>query len=57
VAEEVWEPVNFDAEAGVRHIVTNEMVRGGKPLKQSLTQPVAPLSCFVLRRFRARKSS
>jgi hypothetical protein len=57
VAEEVWEPVSFDAEAGVRHIVTNETVRGGKPLKQSLTQPVAPLSSGALRKFRARRSS
>jgi hypothetical protein len=36
VAEEVWEPVSFDAEAGVRHMVTNETGRGGKPLKQNL---------------------
>jgi len=57
VVEEVLEAVMFDAEAGVRYIVTEKTVRGGEPVKQSMSQPKAPLSSYVLRRFRAGESS
>ena len=46
------EEVHFDAEAGVRYVITNRTVRGGEPLKQSMNQARAPLSAHLLRRFR-----
>ena len=57
VVEEVLEGVLFDAEAGLRYGVTDKTVRGGEAVKQSMTQPRAPLSWHVLRRFRVRESS
>jgi ATP-dependent Clp protease ATP-binding subunit ClpX len=57
VVEEVLEGVLFEVEAGVRYVITEEMVRGGEAAKQSLSQPRAPLSAHLLRRFRARESS
>ena len=50
VVEEVMEGVLFDAEAGVRYVVTDKTVRGGAALKQSMTQPMAPLSWHMMRR-------
>ena len=57
VVEEVVEAVLFDVEAGVRYVITDKTVRGGEPLKQSLSQQRARLYVHLLRRFRARKSS
>jgi hypothetical protein len=45
--------VLFDPEPGARNVITEKTVKGGEPFKQSLTQPRAPLSSHVLRRFRA----
>ena len=56
VVEEVLEGVLFDAEAGVRYVVTDKTVRGGEAVKQSMTQPRAPLSWHVLRRLAAGKT-
>ena len=50
VVEEVLEAVMFDAEAGIRYVITDRTVRGGEPVKQSLSQTRAPLSWHVLRR-------
>jgi ATP-dependent protease Clp ATPase subunit len=49
VVEEVLEGVLFDVEAGVRYLVTEETVRGGEAVRQSMTQPKAPLSAHLLR--------
>jgi len=56
VVEEVLEGVLFEVEAGVRYVVTDKAVRGGEPVKQSLSQPRAPLSWHVLRKMRVEKS-
>ena len=56
VVEEVLEGVLFDAEAGLRYVVTDKTVGGGEAVKQSLSRPRAPLSVHLLRRFRARES-
>ncbi|MGO8898541.1 MAG: hypothetical protein ACLQU5_09345 [Isosphaeraceae bacterium] len=53
VVEEVLEAVMYDAEAGVMHVVTEEAVRGGEALKQSLSQPMAPLSKYLRTRITA----
>lgn len=53
VIEEVLEPVLFDVQAGVRYVVTEETVRGGKVVRRSMSQPKAPLSSHVDRRLRA----
>ena len=50
VMEEVMEPVMFEVEAGVGYVITERTVRGGVPIKQSMTQTAAPLSSRVLRR-------
>ena len=50
VVEEVLEAVLFEVEAGVRYVITEKTVRGIKVVKQSMTQPKAPLSAHVLRR-------
>jgi len=57
VVEEVLEGVLFEVEAGVRYVISEKTVRGGEAVKQSMTQPRAPLSARLMRRFRARKSS
>ena len=57
VVVEVLEGVLFDAKAGIRYLITDRTVRGGEAVKQSMTQPRAPLSARLMRRFRARKSS
>src|SRR5271157_641121 len=57
VVEEVMEGFLFDAEAGVRYVITDKTARGGEAVKQSLSQPRASLSAHLLRRFRARESS
>jgi len=44
------EPVLFEVEVGVRHVNTDEAVRGGEAVKQGVAQPRAPLSLHVLRR-------
>src|SRR5271157_3939522 len=56
VVEEVLEGVLFDAEAGARYVITDKTVRGGEAVKQSLSQPRAPLSWHVLRKMRVEKS-
>ena len=35
VVEEVLEDVLFDAEAGVRYVITDRTVRGGEAVRQS----------------------
>jgi ATP-dependent Clp protease ATP-binding subunit ClpX len=57
VVEEVLEGVLFDPEPGVRYVITDRTVRGGEAVKQSMTQPRAPLSWHVLRRVRMSKLS
>jgi len=54
--EEVLEEVLFDAEAGVRYVITDKTVRGGEAEKQSMSQTRAPLSWHVLRKMRVEKS-
>jgi ATP-dependent Clp protease ATP-binding subunit ClpX len=56
VVEEVLEAVMFDPEPGVRYVITDRTVRGGEAVKQSMTQPRAPLSWHVLRRLAAGKT-
>ena len=50
VIEEVLEGVLFDAEAGVRYVITDKTVRGGEAVKQSMRQTRAPLGSHVMRR-------
>jgi ATP-dependent Clp protease ATP-binding subunit ClpX len=50
VVEETLEPVLFDVEPGVRYVVTDKTVKGGEAVKQSISQPRAPLSWHVMRR-------
>ena len=56
VIEEVLEGVMFDAEAGIRYVITDRTVRGGEPLKQSMSQTRAPLSWHLLKRLASRKA-
>jgi len=56
VVEEVLEGVLFDVEAGVRYVITDKTVRGGEAVKQSMTQPRAPLSWHVLKRLASREA-
>jgi len=56
VVEETLEAVLFEVEAGVRYVVTDKTVRGGDPVRQSMSQPRAPLSWHVLRRIRVEKT-
>jgi ATP-dependent Clp protease ATP-binding subunit ClpX len=56
VIEEVLEGVLFDPEPGVRYFISEKTVRGGEAVKQSLSQPRAPLSWHVLRKMRVEKS-
>ena len=56
VVEETLEGVLFEVEAGVRYVITDRTVRGGEPLKQSMSQPRAPLSYHLLRSFRVSKT-
>jgi hypothetical protein len=56
VVEEVLEGVLFDPEPGARYVITDKAVRGGEAVKQSLSQPRAPLSWHVLRKMRVEKS-
>ncbi len=51
--EEVLEPVLFDVEAGVRYMVTEETVRGGKVVRRRMNESAAPLSTHVLKRLKA----
>src|SRR5271166_6562468 len=53
VVEEVLEGVLFDAEVGVRYVITDRTVRGGVPVKQNMSQTRAPLKVYLLRRFGA----
>jgi hypothetical protein len=41
----------------VRYVITEKTVRGGEAVKQSMTQPRAPLSAQMLRRLRWRLRS
>ena len=50
------EGVLFEVEAGVRYVITDRTVRGGEPVKQSMSQPRAPLSYHLLRSFRVSKT-
>ena len=56
VVEEVLEGVLFDPEPGFRYVITDKAVRDGEPVRQSMTQPRAPLSWHLWRRVRARKT-
>jgi len=40
--------VLFEVEAGVRYVITDKTVRGGEPVKRSMTQKRAPLSQSLL---------
>jgi hypothetical protein len=53
VIEQTLEGVLFDADAGVRYVITDKTVRGGETVKQSLSQPMAPLSKFLRTRITA----
>lgn len=57
VVEETLEEVLFDVEAGARYVINEQTVRSGEPVKQSMTQPRAPLSWHVLRRLAAKNPS
>jgi len=57
VVEEVSEEVLFDVEAGARYVINEQTVRGGEAVRQSLSQPRAPLSWHVLRRLAAKNPS
>ena len=50
------EGVLFDPEPGARYVITDKAVRGGEAVRQSLSQPRAPLSWHVLRKMRVEKS-
>ena len=56
VVEEVLEGVLFDHEPGIRYVITDRTVRGGEAVKQSLSQPRAPLSWHVLKRVASGKN-
>jgi ATP-dependent Clp protease ATP-binding subunit ClpX len=56
VVEEVLEGVLFDPEPGIRYVITDKAVRGGEPVKQSMSQSRAPLSWHVLKRLASRKA-
>ena len=56
VVEEVLEGVLFEVEAGVRYVVTEKTVRGGEPVKQSMSQSRAPLSSWLNRRMASGKN-
>ena len=55
--EEVLEGVLFDAEAGAWYAITDKSARGGEPVRQSMTQTVAPLSAHVRWRLGVTRSS
>ena len=55
VVEETLEGVLFEVEAGIRYVITEKTVRGGEPVRQSMSQTRAPLSWYVLRRMRVEK--
>lgn len=57
MVEEVLEAVLFEVEVGVRYVITDKVVRGGEAVRQSMSQPRAPLSSHVLRRFGVRNSA
>ena len=57
VVEEVLEGVLFDPEPGFRYVITDKTVRSGEPVKQSMSQPRAPLSWHVLRRIASRRNA
>jgi ATP-dependent Clp protease ATP-binding subunit ClpX len=57
VIENVLESVLFDVEAGVRYVITEATVRGEKPVKQSMSQPKAPLGARLQRRNMERSRS
>ena len=57
VIEEVLEGVLFEVEAGVRYIVTDEVVRGGGVVRQRMKQTWAPLSQQLMRRMMVSKPS
>jgi ATP-dependent Clp protease ATP-binding subunit ClpX len=57
VVEETLEGVLFEVEAGIRYVINERTVRSGEAVKQSLSQPRAPLSARVLRRFGVRERS
>ena len=56
VVEEVLEAVLFEVEAGVRYVITDRAVRGGEAVRQNTRQTGAPLSLYLWRRLRARKT-
>ena len=56
VVEEVLAAVMFEVEAGAKYIINEQTVRGGEAVKQSLSQPRAPLSWYVLKRLASGKN-
>jgi ATP-dependent Clp protease ATP-binding subunit ClpX len=56
VVEEVLEGVLFDPEPGIRYVITDRAVRGGEPVKQSISQTGSPLSWYVLKRLASGKN-
>jgi ATP-dependent Clp protease ATP-binding subunit ClpX len=52
VVEEIMEGILFEVEAGTRYVITDKTVRCGEAVKQSMSQPRAPLSAHFLRRLR-----
>ena len=52
VLEEVLEGVLFEAETGVRYVVTEVTVRGGKAVRRRMGQEMAPLTNRMMRRGR-----
>jgi hypothetical protein len=45
--EEVLEGILFEVEAGMRYVITQQTVRGGEPIEQSMSKPNAPLSAHL----------
>jgi len=50
VVEEVLEGVLFDAEVGIRYVITDKTVRSGESVKQSMSKSRAPLRSWLGRR-------
>jgi ATP-dependent Clp protease ATP-binding subunit ClpX len=56
VIEEILEGVMFEAEAGVRYVVTDRTVMGGQAVKQSMSQVGAPLGTCAMWRMASGKN-
>jgi hypothetical protein len=56
VIEDVLEGVLFDAESGVRYVITDKTVGSGEVINRSLSQPKAPLTARLMRRSASRQT-